>query len=61
MFEKEKDLDIYNYFNPNIRENLFPTFEITETEYWKVELGTAAAYWNSVGGLTSYDDINVMF
>ena len=40
---------------------VFPTFEITETEYWKVELGTAAAYWNSVGGLTSYDDINVMY
>ena len=22
IFEKEKDLDIYNYFNPIIRENL---------------------------------------
>ena len=28
IFEKEKDLDIYNYFSPNIRENLFPTFEL---------------------------------
>lgn len=28
IFEKEKDLDIYNYFSPIIRENLFPTFEI---------------------------------
>ena len=28
IFEKEKDLDLYNYFNPTIRENLFPTFEI---------------------------------
>ena len=28
IFEKEKDLDIYNYFSPVIRENLFPTFEI---------------------------------
>lgn len=30
IFEKEKDLDIYNYFNPEIRENLFPTFEFRE-------------------------------
>lgn len=28
IFEKEKDLDLYNYFSPNIRENLFPTFEL---------------------------------
>ncbi len=30
IFEKEKDLDIYNYFSPNIRENLFPTFELRD-------------------------------
>lgn len=28
FFEKEKDLDIYNFFLPNIREYLFPTFEL---------------------------------
>ena len=27
MFEKEKDLDIYNFFLPSIRALLFPTFE----------------------------------
>ena len=27
IFEKEKDLDIYNYFLPNVRDYLFPTFE----------------------------------
>lgn len=27
IFEKEKDLDIYNHFLPNVREYLFPTFE----------------------------------
>ena len=27
IFEKEKDLEIYNYFLPNVREYLFPTFE----------------------------------
>lgn len=32
IFEKEKDLDLYNYFNPTIRENLFPTFEIRGQE-----------------------------
>lgn len=36
VFEKEKDLDIYNYFNPNIRENLFPTFEIRGQELKKL-------------------------
>ena len=30
IFEKEKDLEIYNYFSPNIRENLFPTFELRD-------------------------------
>lgn len=30
IFEKEKDLDIYNYFSPNVRTNLFPTFEIRD-------------------------------
>lgn len=30
IFEKEKDLEIYNYFNPNVRENLFPTFELRD-------------------------------
>ncbi|MBR3152052.1 MAG: hypothetical protein IKF52_00325 [Clostridia bacterium] len=28
IFEKEKDLDLYNYFHPNIRDNFFPTFEL---------------------------------
>lgn len=28
IFEKEKDLDIYNFFLPNVRANLFPTFEL---------------------------------
>ena len=28
IFEKEKDLDIYNFFLPNIRNVLFPTFEL---------------------------------
>jgi len=32
IFEKEKDLDLYNFFNPTIRENLFPTFEIRGQE-----------------------------
>lgn len=32
IFEKEKDLDIYNYFSSNIRQNLFPTFEIRDNE-----------------------------
>ncbi len=27
IFEKEKDLDIYNYFLPNIRKYMFSTFE----------------------------------
>ena len=34
IFEKEKDLDIYNFFLPNIREVLFPTFEL-RGEYLK--------------------------
>ena len=28
VFEKEKDLDIYNFFLPNIRKYLFPTFDL---------------------------------
>ena len=28
IFEKEKDLDIYNFFLPGIRSFLFPTFEL---------------------------------
>ena len=28
IFEKEKDLDIYNFFLPNVRSHLFPTFEL---------------------------------
>lgn len=28
VFEKEKDLDIYNFFLPNIRNYLFPSFEL---------------------------------
>lgn len=30
IFEKEKDLDIYNFFLPNIRDYLFPTFELRD-------------------------------
>ena len=32
VFEKEKDLDIYNFFLPNIRSYLFPTFELRGEE-----------------------------
>lgn len=28
IFQKEKDLDIYNYFLPHIRDYAFPTFEL---------------------------------
>jgi len=28
IFEKEKDLDIYNYFNTSIRNSFMPTFEL---------------------------------
>jgi hypothetical protein len=28
LFEKEKDLDIYNFFLPYIRNYMFPTFEL---------------------------------
>lgn len=28
IFEKEKDLDIYNFFLPNVRSYLFPSFEL---------------------------------
>ncbi len=30
IFQKEKDLDMYSYFLPKIREYLFPTFELRE-------------------------------
>ena len=30
IFEKEKDLDLYNYFHQNIRSHLFPTFELRD-------------------------------
>ena len=29
-FEKEKDLDIYNFFLPNIKDYMFPTFELRD-------------------------------
>lgn len=32
FFEKEKDLDIYNFFLPKIREYMFPTFELRGEE-----------------------------
>ncbi len=32
IFEKEKDLDIYNFFVPKMREELFPTFELRGEE-----------------------------
>ena len=28
VFQKEKDLDIFNFFLPNIRDFLFPTFDL---------------------------------
>ena len=28
IFEKEKDLDIYNYFSTNVKNSFFPTFEL---------------------------------
>lgn len=37
IFEKEKDLDIYNFFLPNIREVLFPTFELRGEELKQFE------------------------
>lgn len=30
IFQKEKDLDLYNYFLPHIRDYIFPTFELRE-------------------------------
>lgn len=30
IFQKEKDLDLYNYFLPHIRDYLFPTFEFRD-------------------------------
>lgn len=32
IFEKEKDLDIYNFFLPNIRKYIFPSFEYSTEE-----------------------------
>lgn len=32
IFEKEKDLDIYNFFLPNIRRYMFPSFEMRGEE-----------------------------
>lgn len=32
FFEKEKDLDMYSYFLPKIREYLFPTFEFRDNK-----------------------------
>ena len=32
IFQKEKDLDIYNFFLPNIRKILFPTFDLRGDE-----------------------------
>lgn len=30
IFQKEKDLDLYNYFLPHIRDYVFPTFELRD-------------------------------
>ena len=30
IFQKEKDLDLYNYFLPRIRDYIFPTFELRD-------------------------------
>ena len=38
IFEKEKDLDIYNYFNPVIRDNMFPTFELRDEKLKKFKM-----------------------
>lgn len=32
IFEKERDLDIYSYFQEGIREKIFPSFELTKKE-----------------------------
>ena len=32
FFEKEKDLDIFNFFLPNIRSYMFPSFELRGEE-----------------------------
>lgn len=40
---------------------IFPNFEINETEYWKIELGQAACYWDVVGSQTEYDDVNIFY
>ena len=32
IFEKEKDLDIYDFFLPNIRKYMFPSFEYSGDE-----------------------------
>lgn len=37
IFEKEKDLDLYSYFLPNIREYFFPTFSFNRKKISELE------------------------
>lgn len=37
FFEQEKDVNLYRYFSPNIRKNLFPTFEFSKSKRKKFE------------------------
>lgn len=37
IFQKEKDLDIYSYFLPAIRQYMFPTFEFNKNKIKKFE------------------------
>lgn len=37
IFEKEKDLNIYSYFLPNVREYFFPTFNYDKEKIKKLE------------------------
>ena len=37
IFEKEKDLNLYSYFLPNIREYFFPTFSFNKNQISELE------------------------
>ena len=45
IFEKEKDIGIYTYFLPNIRDYLFPTFEFRGEKLKDFEIKTEIAYF----------------
>ena len=38
IFQKERDLDVYNYFLPEIRKYYFPTFDLRGEELKRVEV-----------------------